>query len=71
MEKPIIRLRITTNKGINMLIAIEKNKTMQELAQRVLNCFHELADQHLASPPKRRDLAVSAMKLDGYHISKS
>jgi len=71
MERLTIRLKVQTNKNINMIVAIEKNKTMQELAHRVLNCFHELANQHSKTPPKRRDLAVSALKLDGYYISKS
>lgn len=38
--KSTIRLRIKTNKGINMIIAIEIDKTMRELAHRVLNCYH-------------------------------
>lgn len=70
-EKQTIRVRVKTNKFIDMIVAIEPDKTVRELAHRVLHCFHELAEEHIAIPPKRRDLAVSALKVSNYHISKS
>jgi hypothetical protein len=70
-EKNTIRLRVKTNKFINFIVAIEANKTMRELAHRALNCFHELAEQHVSCPPKRRDLTVSALKIDNFFVSKS
>ncbi len=69
--KSTIRLRIKTNKGINMIIAIEIDKTMRELAHRVLNCYHQLVEQCMMIPPKRRDLSVSAIKIESFFVSKS
>lgn len=71
MHSRTIRLRVKTNKYLDMMVAIEADKTMRELAHRVLNCFHELADQHTLTPPRRRDLTVSALKIDNYYISKT
>lgn len=71
MQKNVIRVRVKTNKFLDMIVAIESDKTIRELAHRVLHCFHELAEQHIAIPPKRRDLTVSAIKIDGFYISKS
>lgn len=70
-SKNTIRLRVKTNKFINMIIAIEPEKTMRELAHRVLNCYHELANEHTNSSVKRRDLTVSALKMENFYVAKS
>lgn len=69
-QKNTIRVRVKTNKFLDMMVAIEADKTIRELAHRVLHCFHELAEEHIAIPPKRRDLTVSAIKVGNFHISK-
>lgn len=70
-DRNTIRLRVKTNKFLDMIVAIEVDKSVRELAHRVLHCFHELADQHASVPPKRRDLTVSALKMGGYFVSKT
>ena len=37
-----LRLLVRTNKLFNLIVAIEEDKTVRELAHRILNCYIEL-----------------------------
>ena len=70
--KQNLRLLVKTNKLFNLIVAIENNKTVRELAHRILNCYIELAEEHEKGTtiPKKRDLEVSSIKFQNYFISK-
>lgn len=69
---PTLRLKVRTNRYFNFIVAIESHKTIRELAHRVLNCYIELAEEHLngSTVPKKRELTVSSIQLENYFISK-
>lgn len=71
-QKTNLRLRVRTNKMFNLIVAIQPDKTVRELAHRILNCYIELVIEYAngATIPKKRDLQVSSIKFQDYFISK-
>ena len=61
---------MVTNKGLKFIIGIEKHKTINHLAKRLLNCYYELAGDNEIALPKCK-LTITSIKYNNYCLSKS